>query len=186
MPCVSDPGRVLVNALIEDGLEYTVVSGASAFLNAFVLSGFAAPFTFVGFLPEKKVDRERLMQRVASLSAMIFYAAPHDVNENLGYLYERLGDRRVAVIKEISKIHEKVTFFNLSEARVEEPRGEYVLVADGANEENALNGLSVEEHVSFYADKGMSKMEAIKQTARDRGTSKNEIYKLFFNKDEND
>lgn len=185
MPCVSDPGRVLVNALIKDGLEYTVVSGASAFLNAFVLSGFAAPFTFVGFLPEKKVDRERLMQRVASLSAMIFYAAPHDVNENLGYLYERLGDRRVAVIKEISKIHEKVTFFNLSEARVEEPRGEYVLVTDGANEENALNGLSVEEHVSFYADKGMSKMEAIKQTARDRGTSKNEIYKLFFNKDEN-
>lgn len=66
------PGRVLVNALIEDGLKYTVVSGASAFLNAFVLSGFAAPFTFVGFLPEKKVDRERLMQRVASLSAMIF------------------------------------------------------------------------------------------------------------------
>ena len=87
--------------------------------------------------------------------------------------------------QEISKIHEKVTFFNLSEARVEEPRGEYVLVTDGANEENALNGLSVEEHVSFYADKGMSKMEAIKQTARDRGTSKNEIYKLFFNKDEN-
>lgn len=122
------------------------------------------------------------MQRVASLSAMIFYAAPHDVNENLGYLYERLGDRRVAVIKEISKIHEKVTFFNLSEARVEEPRGEYVLVTDGANEENALNGLSVEEHVSFYADKGMSKMEAIKQTAKDRGTSKNEIYKLFSTK----
>lgn len=183
MPCISDPGRVLVNALIGEGLEYTVVSGASAFLNAFVMSGFAAPFTFVGFLPEKTADRDSLMQRAVSPSAMIFYAAPHDVNENLRFLADRLGNRRVAVVKEISKLHESVVFFGLSDARIDEPRGEYVLVVEGIKEENALNGLSVDEQVAFYVDKGLSKMEAIKQTAKDRGLSKNEIYRQFVKTD---
>lgn len=179
MPCVSDPGRVLVNALIEANLDYTVVSGPSAFLNAFVLSGFASPFTFVGFLPEKTSDRDRLLQRAISPSAMIFYAAPHDVNENLRFLAGRLGNRRVAVVKEISKVHERVDFFELAHAEIEEPRGEYVLVVDGINDENALNKLSIEQHVAFYMEKGMEKMDAIKQTAKDRGLSKNEIYKQF-------
>ena len=87
--------------------------------------------------------------------------------------------RKVAVVKEISKMYESVRFFDLKDAYIENPKGEFVLLVDKAKEENALNKLSAEKHVEFYINSGLSKMEAIKQTAKDRGVTKNEIYKLF-------
>ncbi len=182
MPCVSDPGYLLVRRLIEEKIDYTVLPGACAFVTAFVMTGFEAPFTFAGFLKEKASERQKQLESLPYGGVNIFYSAPHNVNADLRALYGFFGDRKVAVVKEISKLHESAEFFRLKDAEVVTPRGEYVIVVDGAEEENALNALSPEEHVAFYEKGGMSRMEAIKRTAKDRGVGKNEIYKLFISK----
>ena len=177
MPCISDPGLTLINACIKAGEAYTVISGACAFVNAFIMSGFEAPFTFVGFLPQKNTDRDKLIEQVINGGVLIFYCAPHDINDDLKYLNIKLGNRKVAVVKELTKIHESVSFLNLMDALIDNPRGEYVIVVDKTPLKNALNDLSTKQHVDFYIDKGMTKMEAIKETAKDLSVSKSEIYK---------
>lgn len=177
MPCISDPGATLIKECIKAREAYTVISGACAFVNAFIMSGFEIPFTFVGFLPQKNTDRDKLIERVINGGALIFYSAPHDINDDLQYLYNALGDRKVAVVKELTKIYENVNFFDLKNAQIENPRGEYVIVVDKIPLSNALNALSTKQHVDFYIDKGMTKMQAIKETAKDLGVTKNEIYK---------
>ncbi len=179
MPCVSDPGFLLVRELIKNNIDYTVIPGACAFITAFVLSGFEAPFTFAGFLKEKPAEKQRQLETLSGSCVNIFYSAVHNVNDDLKTLYGFFGDRKVAVVKEISKMYESVRFFDLKDAYIENPKGEFVLLVDKAKEENALNKLSAEKHVEFYINSGLSKMEAIKQTAKDRGVTKNEIYKLF-------
>ena len=181
MPCISDPGRVLVNACIEAGEQYCVISGPSAGINAFVSSGFDTPFVFVGFLPEKNTEREALLEKVVSAGSLIFYSAPHDVKEDIAYLYSKLGDRKVAVCKELTKLHENILHGTLSQvAEMIEPKGEYVIVVDQGNSvSNSLNDLPIEKHVEFYVNNGMAKMDAIKATAKDLGVSKNEVYKAL-------
>jgi len=178
MPCISDPGKTLVNACIECGESYTVISGPSAGINAFISSGFDTPFVFVGFLPEKNTEREKLLEKVVSAGSLVFYSAPHDINENLAYLYNKLGDRRVAICKELTKMHETFLHTTLKDAELVEPKGEYVIVVDKSdNVSNSLNDLTIEQHVEFYVNNGMAKMDAIKATAKDLGVSKNEVYK---------
>lgn len=180
MPCISDPGKTLVNACIDAGEQYCVVSGPCAGINAFVSSGFDAPFVFVGFLPEKNTEREALLEKVVSAGSLIFYCAPHDIKENLQYLHSKLGDRRVAICKELTKLHEKVVRTTLSQFDLIEPKGEYVIVVDKADSvANSLNDLPIEKHVEFYVNNGMAKMDAIKATAKDLGVSKNEVYKAL-------
>ena len=129
MPVISDPGRILVNACVEAGVEYCVVSGACAGVNAFVCSGFEAPFVFVGFLPEKNTERDALLDKIVSAGSLVFYVAPHDLNENLAYLAKKLGEnRRVAICKELTKLHEKIIHTTLGEAQMQDVKGEYVIV----------------------------------------------------------
>ncbi len=179
MPVISDPGNVLVNALIENGLEYTVIPGANAALSALVLSGFnAEKFCFLGFLPEKKSDRESLLNEYKNLSAtLIFYSAPHDVKKDIETLFSVLGDRRAAAVKEITKIHERVEFFNLKDGFPTEPKGEYVLIVDGAKKGAEYENLSEEEHLRKYIDSGMDKKDALKRVAKERGVPKSSLYK---------
>lgn len=179
MPCVSDPGYLLVRELIDNQIDYTVIPGACAFISAFVLSGFEAPFTFVGFLKEKPSDRQKQLEMLSGNCVNVFYSAVHNVNDDLKTLYDFFGNRKVAVVKEISKMFEEVRFFDLKDAVLDNPKGEFVLLVDRVKEQNALNKLSAEKHVEFYINSGLSKMDAIKQTAKDRGVNKNEIYKLF-------
>ncbi|MCM1043623.1 MAG: 16S rRNA (cytidine(1402)-2'-O)-methyltransferase [Corallococcus sp.] len=177
MPCINDPGNILVNALKQNNLPYTVISGASAFVDALVLSGYKPPFTYIGFLPPKNKERERLLSEVNTDGVLIFYSAVHDVAKDMAYLYALLGERDVCVVKEISKLHEKVVFCKLSDA-VEEDKGEFVLVVDRKPaEQNALCNLSIERHLRFYLDDGMDKQSAIKRVAKDRNVPKNEIYR---------
>ena len=178
MPCISDPGYFLVRKLIERGIEYTVIPGPCAFVNAFVMSGFEAPFTFVGFLKEKQSEFKKQLESLPS-TCLIFYSSVHNVNDDLKKLYAELGNRRVCVVREISKMFEEVLFFDLKDAQIENPKGEFVLIVDAVKEQSALNSLSVEEHVNFYVKNGLTKMEAIKKTAKDRGVGNNEIYKFF-------
>lgn len=174
MPAINDPGNVLVNALKQKGYPYTVVSGPSAFVNAFVLSGFQPPFTYYGFLPEKKSDRDKLLDSVVGVA--IFYVSVHDIKENMAYLAERLGRRECCLVKELTKAHEHVRFCRLGD-EIDEDKGEFVLVVDRGVETNPLCQLSVKEHLDYYLRDGMSKSEAVKAVAKDRNVAKNEIYK---------
>lgn len=179
-PCVSDPGLELVKAAIEEGVSYTVIPGPSAFLNALVLSGFdSSRFLFLGFLPQKKSERQRLLEGVKHLPfTLIFYCAPHDIGKDIESIYSVLGERRFAAVKEITKVYERVIFGKLSEGIKEEIRGEYVLICEGAGEiESPLNALSIEEHIEHYIRLGRSKMEAVKLVAKERSLPKNEVYK---------
>lgn len=179
MPVISDPGNVLVKALIENDLEFTVIPGANAALSALILSGFNAEhFCFLGFLPEKKSDRESLLNEYKTLSAtLILYSAPHDVKKDIETLYSVLGERRAAAVKEITKIHEKAEFFNLKDGLPTEPKGEYVLIVEGAKKNAEFIGLSEEEHINMYINGGMDKKEALKRVAKERGVPKSSLYK---------
>ena len=178
---ISDAGNVLTEELSLKGIPYTVVPGATAFASALVLSGLSTDrFSFVGFLPEKKGDAEKLLAAYKNLpSTLIFYSAPHDLKKTISRLYETLGDRDAAIVKEITKIHENVERIKLSEGtKEEEPRGEYVIVVEGGKaEENPLNSLSVEEQINLYIADGLSKMDAVKKVAKERGLKKSDVYK---------
>lgn len=178
MPCINDPGNILVNALIAKGYPYTVVSGPNACLNAFIMSGYEPPFTYFGFLPEKKTDRDKLLD--CSVGVAVFYVSVHDIKENMSYLYARLGDRECCLVKELTKTHERATFCRLSD-EIEDNKGEFVLVVNRATQVNPLCALTVAEHIDYYVSGGMSKNEAIKAVAKDRNVPKNEIYKLTLN-----
>lgn len=174
MPCINDPGGVLIDALKEKGYPYTVISGPSAFVNAFVLSGYEPPFTYYGFLPDKKSDRDKLLD--GSVGTAIFYLSVHDIKENMAYLCSRLGNRNCCLVKELTKSHESVRFCRLGD-EIDDDRGEFVLVVDRGEADNPLCALSVREHIDYYLKDGMSKSEAVKAVAKDRNVSKNEIYK---------
>ena len=184
MPVISDPGNILAAALIENGLEFTVIPGANAALSALVLSGFdASNFCFIGFLPAKKSDRESLLAKYANIPAtLIFYSAPHDVKKDIESLYAAFGERKAAAVKEITKIHERAEFFNLKDGIEGEPKGEYVLIVEGAKENAEFFGLTEEEHIKKYIDGGMDKKDAIKRVAKERGVSKSSLYKYTIEK----
>ena len=179
MPVISDPGNVLTNMLIENGLEFTVIPGACAFVCSLVLAGLdASKFCFLGFLPQKASDRKAFLEKYKNLDlTLIFYSAPHDVKKDIESLYQAFGDRRAVAVKEITKLHERVERFNLSEGILSEPRGEYVILVEGGSMENENLKLSEKEHIDLYVKQGMDKKEALKRVAKERGVSKSSLYK---------
>lgn len=183
MPIISDPGNILSKTLRERGIDYTVIPSGTAFVSALILSGLNAErFAFIGFLPEKKKDRDKLLNsKKCYEETLIFYSAPHDLNKDLQDLFEVLGDRKVAIVKEITKIHESVYYTTLESAKVNEPKGEFVIVVEGCKnqgeQDDKFSLLSIKEHINLYISRGMSKKDALKQVAKERGISKNEIYK---------
>ena len=147
---------------------------------ALVLSGLSADrFTFAGFLPDKRGERVKALERYRdSRETLVFHAAPQDVDDYASCMYEVFGDRRAVAVREITKIHEESVPFTLKEGLAGDKRGEYVLLVEGAPErENPLNALSVREHVSAYMGQGYDKKEALKLAARDRGVPKSVLYK---------
>lgn len=179
-PIISDPGDVLSKKLIENNLPYTVVPGACAFVPALILSGLnEGRFYFYGFLPDKKGDIKRELESLNQIRVpIIFYCAPHDLTKTVDYLYEFLGERKAVAVKEITKIHEQRFEFNLSEGYSGELKGEFVLIVEGNKQKQAFPE-RIEQHLKYYLDKGLTKNEAIKQVAKDRGVHKSEVYALF-------
>ena len=179
MPVISDPGNILVGALIERGLQYTVIPGANAGLSALLLSGFNAErFCFIGFLPDKKSERQALLRDYKNAPCtLLFYSAPHDVAKDIFAIAEVLGNRKACAVKEITKIHERAEFFRLEEGLPSEPKGEYVLIVSGAEKNADMLALSEEEHINAYINLGMDKNEALKRVAKERGVSKSSLYK---------
>ncbi|MCH5154070.1 MAG: 16S rRNA (cytidine(1402)-2'-O)-methyltransferase [Clostridiales bacterium] len=179
MPTVSDPGHVLIDEAIRHGVEFTVVSGACAGVDALVLSGLSTrAFTLLGFLPEKNIDRVRFVEPYKNLPCtLIFYSAVHDIKKDLCFLYEQLGQRRVAVCREMTKLYETVTRGNLGDELDITEKGEFVIVVEGIVS-NPLCELSVEQHIRHYLDEGEQMKDAVKKVAQDRRVAKSEIYKV--------
>ena len=191
-PAVSDPGEDLVKMCIEAEIDVVPVPGAVAGINALISSGFSTQrFTFEGFLTVNKRGRtEHLKSLSEEQRTMIFYEAPHKLLSTLRDMLIVLGDRRIALCREITKIHEEFVRTTISDAinKYEEnpPRGEFVLVIEGkrsedieAEREAAWQKMSVSEHVEMYINQGIDEKEALKKTAKDRGVSKRDIYNEY-------
>ena len=181
MPVISDPGNVVCKVLREEGVNYTVIPGANAALSALILSALPADkFLFLGFLPDKAGDRNKVLERYKNVDAtLIFHMAPQDIDRDISAVYACFGERKACAVREITKLHEEAVTFNLSEGLPGEKRGEYVILVEGAPEsENPLNSLSEKEHIAHYISCGLDKKEAVKQAAKDRGVTKSEMYKF--------
>ena len=179
MPGISDPGNILVNECIRCDVPYTVVSGPSALINAFVMSGLSMPFTFIGFLPNKKSDAKKTLQEYKGYkSTLIFYVAPHDLNETIKLVYDILGDRKAVAVREISKKFEEKVFFNLKDGYNETIKGEFVLLIEGDSGDDTPN-MTIEEELSHLLANGMDKNTAIKQVAHSRSLKKNDVYQQY-------
>lgn len=183
MPCVSDPGAVLVRVLSERNVPCEIVPGASAVTSAVALAGlYGNGFTFLGFLPDKKKDCDELLMRAKSAACpLVVFSAPHDLPKRLSYLYEKLGARRVAVVKEMTKIHETVYRGRLGSVNIDDPRGEFVIVVDEPDESSETFADTPEEAVLKLIAAGMPKNEALKTVAAERGIKKSDLYRLFVN-----
>ncbi len=187
MPAISDPGEDLVRLCADEVVTVTSVPGATAAITALALSAASTQsFVFIGFLPtEKKPRRELIDECRRERRTVILYEAPHRLKKTLAELCDACGgDRGIAVCRELTKLNEEIIRTTLAEAvaryDVETPRGEYVLVLHGskaADKSADWHDMSIAEHVEAYTSDGMSKMDAIKAVARDRGVGKSEIYK---------
>ena len=186
MPAISDPGEDLVAMCHEKGIPVTVVPGPSAVVTALAVSGMpSGRFTFEGFLSvSRRSRREHLEEIKTERRTMIFYEAPHKLLATLEDMLAALGDRRICLVRELTKIHEDVIRTTLSQAveryRETPPRGEFVLIVDGApkTEERLL---SPEEAVNMARERmqaeGLSASMAAKAVAAETGLTKGDIYK---------
>ncbi len=192
MPAISDPGEDMVRLARENGVKVTVIPGACAAVSALALSALStARFCFEGFLSPVKGERLARLEAVKhETRTMIFYEAPHKLRTTLSDMRDIFGGaRKIALARELTKLNEEVVTITLEEAVLyytdHDPRGEYVLVIEGMDEttvpteeDNPLLALSPEAHIAHYESMGMSRMDATKRAAKDRGMTKSELYKI--------
>ncbi|MBP5210191.1 MAG: 16S rRNA (cytidine(1402)-2'-O)-methyltransferase [Clostridia bacterium] len=197
MPAVSDPGEDLVRLCAARGISVRVVPGPCAAVSALALSAISTSrFFFEGFLPVGNTERAARLQQIKRQEAtMILYEAPHKLAHTLRDLARTLGeDRRIALCREMTKLNEETLRLSLGEAcayfEQREPRGEFVLVLEGAadyrtrtrapeREEEAFLALSPSAHVALYEKEGLPHGDAVKAAAADRGLSKSDFYRLL-------
>ena len=195
MPCISDPGELLVKQCREYGIKVAAVPGASAVITALAVSGLpTGRFTFEGFLSvNKKSRREHLNEVKNEKRTMIFYEAPHKLNATLRDMLEAFGNRNIAIVRELTKIHEEVIKTTLEKAAAEYAenplKGEIVLIIEGAGdnaekEEYTLDE-AVEMAVRMSEEDNISLSEAAKRTAKLTGIKRGLIYKNTVERDDN-
>ena len=189
MPGISDPGADLVGLCVENDIEVEVLPGASAFVVALVGSGMDTnKFVFEGFLDrDKKKKKKRLEEIKSEEKTMIVYESPHRLKDTLSAMLDILGDRRISLCRELTKKHEEYMRTSLSQAveyyGMNTPRGEYILILEGSKdsacteETNKYSDFSERDYVMALIETGLSKKEAIKTVARDRGLRKDQVYK---------
>lgn len=187
MPAISDPGEDLVDLCLSNGIAVESVPGPTAFATAVAMSGLpSGRFTFEGFLSVNKPSRrEHLEEIVSERRTMVFYEAPHKLTATLKDLYKYLGDRRIALIKELTKIHETVERTSLSEAcekySAQTPKGEFVIVIEGSTEPKQKE-VSLDEAVALakgLVENGMAINDAAKEIAKETKLKKGDIYKAL-------
>ena len=192
MPAISDPGYELVDIAYKEGLNVTVIPGASAVVSALAISGISSRrFSFEGFLPSDKNEKKEILTELSQESrTIILYEAPHRLLKTLKELLECLGDRKISIVRELTKLHEEVIRGNLGKIIADYEscdiavRGEYVLVIEGksllkkrSERQKSFEEISIKEHFDKYILMGLDKKEAMKAVAKDRGIQKREVYK---------
>ncbi|MDI6617975.1 MAG: 16S rRNA (cytidine(1402)-2'-O)-methyltransferase [Clostridiales bacterium] len=190
MPGISDPGEDIVRLCIDEGIGVEVIPGPTASITALVISGFPTRrFIFEGFLPKGGKERRKIIEELKNETrTVIVYEAPHRIKATLKELYECLGDREIAICRELTKKFEEVIRTGLKDAsRIyddREPKGEFVIVIKGKSVEDiekqnqkVWENISVDDHINMYIKRGMNKKDAMKKVAKDRGVSKRDIYK---------
>ena len=191
-PGISDPGEELAVMCHEAGIPVTSVPGAAACVTALTVSGLPTRrFVFEAFLPADKKERQQVIGGLRDeMRTIVMYEAPHRLIRTLALLEEALGDRRISICKELTKKHETVFRTTLREAAAyyeeHEPRGEYVLVIEGRSREELIKEeraqweeIPLKDHMALYMEKGLSKKDAMKQVAKDRGVGKREVYQML-------
>lgn len=185
-PVISDPGYELARHVISFGYNVVALPGATALIPALITSGLAPmPFTFYGFLNSKKTKREKELENLkGNKTTLIFYESPHRINDTLKSLKLILGgDRKISIAREITKKYEEIYRGTIEEilSKNIEFKGELVLVVEGSKEKEDFSNLDLISHINVYVKSGMSKMEAIKAVAKERGLKKSEVYAEYLN-----
>ncbi len=191
-PGISDPGEELVKFCLEAGIQVTSLPGPAACITALTMSGLSTRrFCFEGFLPTDKKERAVVAKRLETeVRTTVLYEAPHRLVRTLEFLEGILGERKIVFCRELTKKYENRMEMTCAQAldyyKENEPRGEYVLVIEGMDPlilekeaQEAWEQMSVAEHVQMYMDQGMSKKDAMKAAAADRGVGKREIYQAL-------
>ena len=185
-PIISDPGYIISRAVIDAGYNVISLPGATAFVPALSMSGIEPyPFLFYGFLNAKDSKQKSELKSLKDLKyTLIFYESVHRMEKTLKNMLEVLGDRNIAICREISKIHEEICRDKISNVvqLVSQMKGEFVIVVEGNKEKTDYNDLDIVEHVKLYADDGMSEKEAIKLVAKERNVAKSVIYNEYHNR----
>jgi len=205
MPLICDPGQVLIERLVAEHIEYTVIPGANAMLCALVMSGFdTSSFAFFGFLSEKNKECNIQLDNISSFKGVsVIYSSKHNINADLNKLANTLGSRRVCVVSEISKVYERIEFLRLGEIVVDNqpvveqadagnkketypityipnPTGEYVIVIDkGDTCETELSDQQCVDMIKSLMASGTNLNDACKQIAKDTKRSKRDLYNMY-------
>ncbi len=180
-PLISDPGNVIVDEVIKNNINVIALPGASALLPAINMSGISnEKFLFYGFLDSKKsIAKKELIDLKEIKQTIIFYEAPHRIEETLKLILDVLGDRKIAIVREISKIHEEIVRDNISNILKDcNFKGEIVIVIEGSKEEKEDNN-NYQEIINNLVKNGYSKRDAIKETADKYNVSKNKLYNMY-------
>lgn len=182
-PIISDPGYILVRAVISAGFNVISLPGATAFVTALTASGIEpSPFLFYGFLNSKKSKQISELNSLKCISnTIIFYESVHRLKDTLNNMISVFGNRNVVVCRELSKIHEEYyrdTISNLIPL-VDTMKGEFVIVVEGNHEVVDYNSIDVVDHIRLYLDDGLDEMTAIKMVAKDRNVAKSVIYNEY-------
>lgn len=187
-PGISDPCSYLIKEAIAHNLDFDVLPGATATIPALILSGLnTESFTYCGFLPDKAKDKENLFNQIKSHSqTLIFYVSPHSLEKTLQEFRENLGERNIAIVREISKLFQsvyrgKISYFidNFAEITL---KGEFVVVIAG-NEEKILSDEQILEEAKRLVSEGQSVSNVAKEMSKEYGLKKNKLYQLFLDND---
>ena len=191
-PGISDPGEDLVRICYEEGIEVTSLPGAAACITALTMSGFPTRrFAFEAFLPRDKKERALVLEQLKNETrTIILYEAPHHLVKTLEELQGALGNRKIAICRELTKRYEEKILSTIEDMlnfyKENEPRGEYVLVLEGKSfeeiaeeEKKSWETMTLEEHMAVYENQGIDRKEAMKLVAKDRGISKRDVYQAL-------
>ena len=193
-PGISDPGEVIVRQAYEAGINVTSLPGACACITALTLSGLSTRrFAFEAFLPTDKKERKAILESLINETrTTIIYEAPHHLRSTLDELYQYIGDRKITLCRELTKLHETIQLMTIKSAieyyKENPPKGEYVLVISGRTleeleieKQQSWENVSLDKHMDIYMSQGLSKKEAMKKVASDRGISKRDVYQALLN-----
>ena len=182
-PIISDPGYYLAQTAINNNYNVVSIPGATAFVSALITSNIdAQPFTFFGFLNSKASKRRKELEELKNNKyTLIFYESPHRLLDTLNDMLKILGNRNIAISREITKKFEEIYRGTISDVinELEVVKGEFVIVVEGNKDVNDFSNLSILEHIELYIKNGLDSKEAIKKVAHERKLNKNEVYREY-------